>query len=143
MKLKAAINGELIRPTTNKSKKLMEAKLAKKNYLMLIVVNLNMNKTTKEIELGIKEVLGDKNVVNFYFPRRCDNAHSGTVNIECQFPTTYKQHVKQTIKLHNKYVKFTPHSRSMDGANTPSKDTLRKFGFLDVNTTLANTVQAI
>jgi hypothetical protein len=31
----------------------------------------------------------------------------------------------------------------MDGANVPSKDTLRKFGFLDVNTALANTVQAI
>jgi hypothetical protein len=31
----------------------------------------------------------------------------------------------------------------MDGANAPEEDTLQKFGFLDVNTTLANTVQAI
>jgi hypothetical protein len=143
MKHKAAINGELIRPTTNNSEKLTEAELAKKNCLMLIAVNLNMNKTTEEIELSIKEILGDKNIVNFYFPKCRDNAHSGIVNVECQFPTTYKQHVKQTVKLHNKYVKFTPHPRSMDGANVPSEDTLRKFGFLDVNTALANTVQAI
>jgi hypothetical protein len=143
MKHKAAINGKLIHPTTNNSKKLTEAELAKRNYLILIAVNLNMNKTIEEIELGIKEILGDKNVVNFYFPRRHDNAHSDTVNMECQFPTTYKQHVKQTVKLHNKYVKFTPHLRSMDGANAPSEDTLEKFGFLDVNTALANTIQAI
>ena len=110
---------------------------------MLITINLNIHKTTEEIELGIKEILGNKNVANFYFPKRRDNAHSGTVNVECQFPTTYKQHVKRTIKLHNKYVKFTPHPCSMDGANAPSEETLKKFGFLDVNTALANTIQAI
>jgi hypothetical protein len=143
MKHKAAINGELIRPTTNNLEKLTEAELAKKNCLILIAVNLNMKKTTEEIELDIKEIMGDKIVVNFYFPRRRDNVHNGTVNVECQFPTTYKQYVKQTVKLHNKYVKFTPHPCSMDSANVPSKDTLRKFGFLDVNTALANTVQAI
>jgi hypothetical protein len=31
----------------------------------------------------------------------------------------------------------------MDKANTPNESTLRKFGFLDVNITVANTVQAI
>jgi hypothetical protein len=143
MKHKVAINGDLICPTTNNLEKLTEAKLAKKNCLMLIAVNLNMYKTTEEVEHGIKEILGDKNVVNLYFPRRCDNAHSGTLNVECQFPTTYKQYVKQTVKLHNKYIKFTPHPRSMDRANVPSEETLWKFGFLDVNTALANTVQAI
>ena len=102
-----------------------------------------MNKTTEEVEQGIKELLGAKNVVNLYCPRCCDNVHSGIVNVECRFPTTYKQFVKQTVKLHNKYIKFTPHLHSMDGTNVPNEETLCKFGFLDVNTTLANTVQAI
>jgi hypothetical protein len=31
----------------------------------------------------------------------------------------------------------------MDGASAPEEEKLRKFGFLDVNTALANTVQAI
>jgi hypothetical protein len=107
---------------------------------MLIAVNLNMHKSTEEVEHGIKELLGNKNIVNLYFPKRHNNAHSGTVNVECQFSTTYKQYVKQTIKLHKKYVKFTPHPCSMDGANAPSKETLQKFGFLDINMALANTV---
>jgi hypothetical protein len=55
----------------------------------------------------------------------------------------YKQYVKKTFKIHNKYVKFTPHPCNMDGANAPKEDLLRKFRFLDVNTTLANTVQDI
>ena len=143
MKHKVAINSEFIRPTTNNLENLTEAKLAKKNSLMLILVNLNIYKTIEEVEHGIKEILGDKNVVNFYFPRLHDSVHNGTVNVECQFPTTYKQYVKQMIKLYNKYVKFTPHPRSMDGANVPNEETLSKLGFLDVNTILANTIHAI
>jgi deoxyribodipyrimidine photolyase len=114
MKHKVAINGELIRSTTNNSEKLTKAELAKKNCLMLIAVNLNMHKTTEEVEHGIKEILGDKNVINLYFPKRRDNAHNGIVNVEYQFPTTYKQYVKQMVKLYNKYVKFTLHPRNMD-----------------------------
>jgi hypothetical protein len=43
LKHKVVVNGELLRPTANTSEKLKEAELAKKNYLMLIAVNLNMN----------------------------------------------------------------------------------------------------
>jgi hypothetical protein len=142
LKHKVAVNGELLRPTTNTSEKLTEVELAKKNYLMLIAVNLNMNKNTEEVEQSIKDLLGAKNIANFYFLRRHDSSHSGIVNVECQFPTTYKQFVKKTFKIHNKYVKFTPHPRSMDGANAPEEDTLQKFGFLDVNTTLAECTRA-
>jgi hypothetical protein len=113
LKHKVAVNGELFHPTANTSEKLTEAELAKKNYLMLIAVNLNMNKTMEEVEQSIKDLLGAKNVANFYFPKCRDSTHSGTINLECQFSTTYKQFVKQTFKIHNKYVKFTPHPRSM------------------------------
>lgn len=37
LKHKVAVNGELIRPTANNSEKLIEAKLAKKNCLILML----------------------------------------------------------------------------------------------------------
>jgi deoxyribodipyrimidine photolyase len=143
MKHKVAINGELIRPTANNSEKLIEAELAKKNCLMFIAMNLNIHKNMEEVEEAIKELFGAKNIANFYFPRHRDNSYNGIVNVECQFPTTYKQYVKKTIKLPNKYVKFTPHPCCMDGTNVLDEATMRKLDFLDVNTALANTVQAI
>ena len=54
MKHKVVINGELIHSTANNSETLTEAELAKKNYFMLIAINLNMHKTTEEVEPGIK-----------------------------------------------------------------------------------------
>ena len=65
---------------------MIEVELTKKNCLMLIVVNLNMHKTTKEVEHGIKELLGDKNVINLYFPKRYDNVHRGIVNMSINSP---------------------------------------------------------
>jgi hypothetical protein len=50
LKHKVAVNKELLYPTTNTSEKLTEAKLTKKNCLMFIAVNLNMNKSTEEVE---------------------------------------------------------------------------------------------
>ena len=42
-----------------------------------------------------------------------------------------------------KYVVFTPHPESLDGINAPSKEKLVRLGFSDVNTALANTIQAL
>jgi ATP phosphoribosyltransferase len=40
-------------------------------------------------------------------------------------------------------VQFNLHPRSLDGTAAPSEDTLREWGFQDVNTTLASTAEAI
>ncbi|HYP43196.1 MAG TPA: hypothetical protein VEQ18_04175 [Candidatus Nitrosocosmicus sp.] len=42
-----------------------------------------------------------------------------------------------------KYVEFTPHPKSLDGINAPTQEELASLGFLDVNTALANTVEAM
>ena len=110
---------------------------------MLIAINLNIHKNIEEVAQSIKDLFDNKNVANFYFPRRHHNFHSDIVNVECQFSTMCKQYVKKMIKLHNKYVKFIPHPHSMDGVNVPNKTTLRNLGFLNVNTTVANMVHAI
>jgi hypothetical protein len=40
-------------------------------------------------------------------------------------------------------VRFNPHLQSLDGTTAPFEDTLCKWGFQDVNTALASTVEAI
>ena len=48
-------------------KKLTKDDKAKKNALILIVKNLNEVKSVEELECGIKEHMGEKNVVSIYF----------------------------------------------------------------------------
>ena len=55
----------------------------------------------------------------------------------------YKKFVKKNTKLLGKYIEFTPHPKSLDGINAPSPTELTKLGFSDVNTALANTVEAL
>jgi hypothetical protein len=66
--------------------------------------------------------------------------HNGIANVEVLNPAVYKKFVKTTVKLGGKHIKLTPHSRSIDGTNTPDENTLKEFGFLDVNTAIANGV---
>jgi hypothetical protein len=40
-------------------------------------------------------------------------------------------------------VEITPHRRSIEGIDKPSKDLLIKFGFEDTNTCLVNIIEAI
>ena len=47
------------------------------------------------------------------------------------------------MKLLGKYVEFTPHPRSLDGANAPSDSELTRLGFSDVNTALASTIETL
>ena len=50
---------------------------------------------------------------------------------------------KKKVKLLGKYVEFTPHPRSLDGANPPSASELTRLGFSDVNTALASTIETL
>ena len=47
--------------------KLIEDDKARKNTLILIVKNLNKVKSVEELECGIKEHMGEKNVVCTFF----------------------------------------------------------------------------
>jgi hypothetical protein len=55
----------------------------------------------------------------------------------------YKQYVRKTVKLLHTYVKFIPHPRSLDGTSPPTEDMLKEFGFVEVNTAIANALTAI
>jgi hypothetical protein len=118
--------------------------IARKNALILIAKNLNKAKSIEEIEKSIESHMGPKNAVNFFFKKDEKNGkHLGSCNIQCLNAMVYKTFSKKTIKLLGKHVEFTPHPRSLDGANAPNAAELHRLGFSDVNTALANTIEAL
>jgi hypothetical protein len=137
-----AIDGELIAPTPTRTK-LSATEIAKRNCLVLIAKNLNKGLAPEQIEQGLKILMGEKNVVNVYFPRAEGGLHAGIANIELLNAHVYKKFVSKSHKLQNKYVKFNPHPRSLNGTAAPSEASLKEMGFCDVNTALASTVEAL
>ena len=118
--------------------------IAKKNALILIAKNLNNVKTIEQIEVSIEAHFGPNNAVSFFFKQDAKNGkHLGSCNIQCLNATVYKKFVKKSAKLLGKHVEFTAHPRSLDGANVPNAAELIRLGFTDVNTALANTIEAL
>jgi hypothetical protein len=103
-----AIEGELIAPQPTRTK-LIVVEIAKRNYLVLIAKNLNKGIAPEQIESGLKTLIGEKNIVNVYFPRADGGMHVGIANIELLNAHVYKKLVSKTRKLQNKYVKFNLH----------------------------------
>ena len=139
---KISVYGELQQPSIQSVETLTEDELAKRKCLLLIAKNLNLTKSTEEIEASIQEHNGTELVTLVYFPRARRITHSGVANIECVNAIFYKQHVKKSTRILDKYVTFHPHPKSLDGSLKPDEDMLKKLGLLDVNTTLVGTVTA-
>ena len=114
----------------------------KKNALIFIAKNLNKIKNIEELEEGIKKYMDEKNVVSVYFRLEGDK-HIGTCNVQCLNVAIYKKFSKKNEKILGKYVEFHPHLKSLDGVNAPTHDELVRLGFTDVNTALANTIEAL
>jgi hypothetical protein len=55
----------------------------------------------------------------------------------------YKKFVKKTHKLQSKYAKFNLHPRSLDGSTASLEEIRKELGFHDVNTALANIIEAL
>ena len=119
--------------------------IQRKNCLILIVKDCNLYYSESEVIATLKQLIGDKNVVNTYFKDGDveKNQHAGVCNLEVLNPTIYKQYVKTTTKVLSKYVTFRPHPRSLEGTSAPHEDILKEFGFLDVNNAIAGAMTAI
>ena len=137
-----AIKNELVTPTLVRER-LSAIDIAKKNCHVLIAKNLNKGLSPVTIELRLRTLIGDKNVVLVYFPRAENGLHAGVANIEVLNAPVYKRFAKSTHKLQGKYVKLNPHPRSIDGSAAPSTETLKELGFSDLNAALANAVLAM
>ena len=110
--------------------------------MVLIAKNLNKTKTTAALEEGIKKLFGEENVAGIFF-RLEKGKHVGSCNVQCLNAAVYKKYVKQNHPILGKYVEFSPHPKSLDGIDAPSAIELTRLGFSDVNTALANTIQAL
>jgi hypothetical protein len=84
-----AVEGELITPTLTREK-LTAVEIAK---------NLNKGLTSAQIESGLRTLIGDKNVINIYFPRSENEMHAGIANVELLNAPIYKKFLKMTHKL--------------------------------------------
>lgn len=87
--------------------------------------------------------MGEKNISSIFYPRAKHIVHHGIANVECLNAAVYKQFVRKSACLHGKWVEFQPHPNSLDGSARPDDATLKKLGFQDVHTALANTVEAL
>ena len=139
---KIALDNEILNAKFTMREKLPEDDKVRNNALFLIVKNLNKVKSTEELECGIKEHMGEKNVVSIIF-RVEGRKHVGSCNVQCLNAAVYKKFSKTNGKILGKYVEFSPHLKSLDGTNAPTNEELVRLGFQDVNTALANTVEAI
>ena len=92
------------------------------------------------MEEGI--IFGEQNVVGSFF-RLEKGKHVGSCNVQCLNAAVYKKFVKQNHLIFGKYVEFSPHPRSLDGIDAPSTVEFTRLGFTNVNTALANTIQAL
>ena len=63
--------------------------------------------------------------------------------MECLNPFVCRKFLDKEVKIGAYHVEITPHRRSLEGSEKPSKELLAKFGFEDTNTCLVNTIKAI
>ena len=137
------IGSEVLKPVAQTLEGLTEEEIAKRNCLVLIAMNLNQTKSTTATEEAIRRHIGTELVTAIYFARVQGTTHTSVANIQCESAMVYKSHARKTDRILGKYVTFYPHPKSLDGALKPNEKTLKKFGFMDVNATLANTIEAV
>ena len=86
---------------------------------------------------------GTKNINAVYFPIARRTTHSSIANIKCPSLAVYMQHVKKTAKILEKYVTLQLYPKSLTGSLKPDKETLKRYGFLDMNAALVEMVEAL
>ena len=138
----------VITPQTTKEERrsrgegLTEEEIKKKNATMLCLYGLHKMKKIEDTKDSIKAVIGGLNVASFYFPGQVGDLHKGTANVQCLNAIVYRQWVGKTVEIFGKHVSFAPHPKSLQGAIPPTKEEQEKYGFCDISTTIADTLEA-
>ena len=138
-------NCEILTPSMASTRVVSKKEIQRRNCLILIVKDCNLYYSANEITAALKQLIGDRNVVNTYFKDGDveKNQHVGVCNLKVLNPTIYKQYVKTTIKILSKYVTFRPHLRNLDRISAPHEDVLKEFGFFHVNNAIFGAMTAI
>ena len=140
---KIPILGELLTPVISSGEQLSRDDVVRRNCLVLLAKGLNLTKLTKPTTASLHTHFGTKNIVSVFYPRATGKTHHGVANVECLNFTVYKQHLRKSTRLQNKWVVFHPHPTSLDGSARPDDATLKKLGFTNVNNALADTIEAL
>ena len=119
-----------------------DEEIKKKNATMLCLYGLDKMKKIEDTKDSIKSVIGGLNVASFYFPGQVGDLHKGVANVQCLNAIVYRQWVGKTIEIFGKHVNFAPHPKSLQGAIPPTKEEQEKFGFCDIATAIADTLEA-
>lgn len=133
---KVALCNDVLGVTFSSRSKTQKDDIAKKNAQTLTARNLNKVKTTATIEAGIKEYMGDHNVLSIYFKEENDK-FLGSCDAQCLKSLVYKKFFGKNAKVLNKYVEFVAHPKSMDETNAPSMEELNRLGINNVIAALA------
>ena len=123
--------------------KLIEIDFKKKNSTMLCVYGLYKMKKIEDTISSINAIVEEKNVISYYFLGRVRKLHTRTTNLQCLNPIVYKEFLYKTREIYGKYVTFAPHPRSLEGSVPPTKEEQEQFGFNDISSALASTIEAI
>ena len=95
--------------------------------------------------MALRKLMGEKNITKTYFrdgdPTR--DLHAGICNVKVLNASVYKKYMRAMVKVLNKYVTFRPHPKSLNVSTAPSNETMKEFGFLDINTRIVGAIVAI
>jgi hypothetical protein len=141
--LQVSTHHQILEGQVTKGPSLTLEQKAKKEALILTFYNLPILMNIEDTSLEICKILGTKNVVSIWFHKQDGLRHNGSANVECLNPYVYRKFLGKEVKIGAYHVEITPHRRSLEGSEKPSKELLIKFGFEDTNTCLVNTVEAI
>ena len=141
--LQIFINYQILEGQVKKCPTLTLEQKAKKEALILTFYNLFILMNIENTSLEICNILGTKRVVSIWFHKQDKLRHNGSANVECVNPLVYRKFVGREAKIGVYHVKITPHWRSLEDSEKPSRELLAKFGFEDINMCLVNTIETI
>jgi hypothetical protein len=140
---KIPVLGELLTPVISSSDQLFRDDVVRHNCLVLLAKGLNLTKLFEPTAASLHTHFGTKNILSVFYLRSTSKIHHDIANVECLNSAVYKQHLRKSARLQNKWVTFHPHPNSLDRNARPDDAILKKLGFTDVNNALADTIEAL
>ena len=98
--------------------------IQRSNCLTLIVKDCNVYYSANKVTGALRKLIRDKNVIMTYYKNGDaeKDLHVEVCNLEVLNTIFYKQYVKTSTKILDKYVMFQPHFKSLNKISVPQKD---------------------
>lgn len=140
---KIPVLGEFLTPVISSGDQLSRDDVVRRNCLVLLAKGFNLTKLIEPTTASLHAHFGTKNIVSVFYSRSTNKIHHDIANVEYLNSAVFKQYLRKSTKLQNKWVTFHPQSNSLDRNARPDDVTLKKLRFTDVNNALADTSEAL